>query len=620
MSKNYKRVIKANDNNDDYVCNVYINDVEYAYENLSHRSIENSDGITKKNQVIDVTTGEVIYETDKNIISTTNSKAHTYVTCCDFAKSKNMPREFVKANGRHIIEICKEKSDYLQASTGSTHEKRGIITVDKDLTLPENIKEKEDVIHWVNSMLEKYFSILNALKLPLPTSYQIHTTNGHFQMFWVLKQEIKIKTLKWSNRFYDCHGRKVAYFDNTPIWEMYMRTLRFLNIIFGGDPAFTGWQIKNMFLDDPIFIDSFKTMWNNNGSWTEQMPSKVVAYNFNKIHNSVMEHIKNPDSSKFKLLSDIMSGFGMSEYELKQLVCGNLLPTKNILTKYGINVVRKPKTDINLGRNQFVRMKTYEVIRAYKNKISMDDARILVKSALTSELKKTGRLKGTKNNGIYSENDFERDFSGTFFHATETYHGKCPYTEEQLERSRQQRISKKTHKMICMLNILEKYPKLTANITKNNRQVLILLKKQGVEIKTTKSIYDYKKELGITTTQQKLYKKNYKFIDKKYDNCIKRYNELIGAYKTINLDMIEKECLEKWEKRLNNVYDKSNDMQFKQKQRTTLKYHTLKARQKEPVEIKFDNDLLKDISLINTHKQCPLSNKHIFIDQHSIKI
>ena len=593
MPKKYRRVITPNAAGDDYICSVFIDGREYPYESLGRISSENGDGATRTDSIYDTETGEIISRRTKNIISENNSKAHNYISCCDFAKSKNMPREFVEARGRHIMDICREKSDYLQASAGSTHETRGIIVVDIDCEPPKGVSDRDEIIKRTNETLRKKFEIFKAVGIPYPTSYQIHTTNGHVQLFWALEHEVRIKTLKWTKRPENGIPRNYAYFENLPAWGRFMRVSRFLNVIFGGDPAFTCWQIKNMFLSDPVFAGSFKTVWNSDGVWSDAEPAVPVMYPFAELHGAVMSCIGDPASERFRLLGKILDGFGAGKSAIADAIRGNDIPVgKNVLERYGVkkNRADKSRADINLGRNQFVRMTTFEVVRAYKNAIHMDDARIIVRKRLEDELKKHGRLGGTKNNSAYTENDFERDFSGTYFYATATYKEAGKFSEEQNERSRSQRAAKKNYRMSVMLNILERHPELIANKDKNNRVIKELMAEEGITFKSTRPVYDYKKELGIASNQHVLYKRNYRKADQGYDARIKRYNALVSGYRTVDKEMALPETKRGWEKRIRDIYDSRNDSDFKKRIRGTLNLHTEKPRTNQDTPVDPDND------------------------------
>ena len=601
MPKNFKLETRPNLEMNGYECFVKANGCEHNYKDLKKTTSIQSDDVTCNSTYYNNTTGEIVFETTFDIISKCNRKYHLYELGCEFAKSKDIPRVYVMANDRHIIDICQDKKEYLQASSGSTHTKRGIITVDKDQEIPSSIIAMggDAVVTYVKHEIEKYFKVLEKMNFPLPTSYQIHTTNGHFQMFWVLEHEIKIKELKWSNRLFGKNERNrfYAYLDNTEMWKKYMRTTRFLNILFGGDTSFTGWQIKNMYLDDPIYNKVFRTFWNNGNGWQIEIPNEIVKCGFKKLHENVMGYVVNPNSEKFMNFCSIMSELGTNENNLKELVCEELILGNKIIEKYGVDV-KKGKTckiSINSGRNEFVRKTTFAVLREYGIGITMEEAYKIVYKRYKDALKNSGgKFKGTKNNGPYSDSDFQRDFSGTFMYGVATYRYPKKFTDEQTQRSIEQRKAKKGKNLAAILVVMENNPKLVKNTTKNNMAIKDMLEKNNVKI-GLRTIYNYKKELGITKDQTKLYKKNYKKADERHDQSIGRYNELYDAFGTVHKDNVPEEILKGWIKRMEDVYDMDMDEKFSSIKRKSLDKHTLKAKKETPIQIDFSSKLLEEI-------------------------
>ncbi len=595
--------IVPNSTHDDYVCNISIFGKQFPYSQISRSVVSN--GFENTKSFFDNTTGEILFEISSNGISENNTKVYNYLNCCEFAKNKNMPRKKIKAGKKHIIELCKENSDYLQASTGSSHDKRGIITVDIDINLPDNVDGKTQIEQYVIGFLEKRFNIVNALGLPLPTSYQIHLTNGHVQLFWVLEKEITIKKLNRKTIYDKNIEREWLYLENTFMWEKYMRVLRFLNVIFGGDPAFTGWQIKNMFLSDEIFKSSFKTIWNNKSSWSENEPKKLLKHDFYMMHELVMSYIEDPKSKKFDILCNCLTNVGIDQIRLKKFICGELLFDRQDIIRYGVKVDKNRKSDINLGRNQFVRMKTFEIIRAYDNKIPMNKCKVIVRQLLENALREHGTLKGTKNKGSYTDKDFDRDFYATYRYANLTYDKKkcgSGYTDEQRERAEKQKRAKKNARLCILLAFLEENPNLIADNSKNCEELRKLFSDYGITIKSNNTISSYKRQLSIKKDQKKLSPKNYKKADKGFDERIARQNELNQAFEKQN-KMFTHMQRQAWLRRINNLDISKKENSFKRRKRLSLKYHTIKLDTKTKLCIKANPQLYK--------KEIPVYTKQI---------
>lgn len=578
MASKYKYETVLNEAHDDYECLVHVNGKSYKFENINAISSTSPDGLFKTTTAFDTETGEIVYESTKNPISEQNSKAHTYMCSCDFAKSKKIPRIKVKANGKHIVELCKENSEYLQASTGSSHDKRGIVTVDIDTILPNGMNDPKIILEHVTHKLDERLELLRLLNIPLPSAYQVNLKNGHLQMQWFLVKEITIKTLNYT---YVPVGntnthRKSFYLENLPKWKDYMRATRFLNILFDGDPAFTGWQIKNMFLSDPVFTKSFKTFWNVNGEFVEEQPKRVAATTFKRLYSNIYEYIESTEAPKYKLLRDIAEASGVSTFMLEHLANGAVTITDSILLQNGLQHRNNDVVSLHFGRNQFTRMKTFEVIRTYRNHINMDDCRKLVKKMLVAAMKRNGVLSGTKNTGPYTEREFERDFRSAYTYAVATYKSLSAYTPEQRERAVSQIKAKKNNRLCMMLVFLEHHSELIPDTAKNAEKLMKLYSEQGITIKSRSTISTYKKNLGITKSQRKLSPKNYKFADEGYNQRAKRVNDLLSAYATIDREMLDKKKLFGWKKRIRDIYSSKMNSEFLKRKRNSSKIHKIK--------------------------------------------
>ena len=601
--KTFNYNIFPNETNDDYVCNVDINGISYPYEQIGHRVERGNDGVNTK-YIYDKTTGEILMEISQNAISEQNSKTYLQKSTSDFAKSKNMPRKKISSNNKHIIELIKENSGYLQVSTGSSHDKRGIIAADIDLKRPYGKWTHAKTKKYVLKYLKPRFEMCSALGIQLPSSFQIHLTNGHVQLFWILDDEITIKETKYKTAETPNGERSIMYLENNNMWEPYMKVMRFMNIIFGGDLAFTGWQIKNMYLTDKIYEKDFTTFWNKDNLFEETEPSKIKTFPFNKLYKTVSEYTSDLNSDKFKVLSEMMEGFGFDNTQFKTLVFSESFMSPNDAKKYRINVKtittnKSTHANIVMGRNQYVRMLTYEIIRIYQNNISHDRCKTIVKARLNAALKKYGKLGGTKNNGPYTSKDFDRDFEPTFKHARLTFNkNKCSkqgYTDEQRERAELQKRAKKNARLSTLIVILEENPSLIPDKLKNNKQIIELFKNYNIAINSPITISNYKKELGIKKDQKFLSPKNYKKADRNHDERIYHKQELDYIYENLNKEKISETSLSAWQKRIMNLDTSKIDDNFYKRKRCSLKW-LKKVQVISHKSVKFNNS--KNINIL----------------------
>lgn len=578
--KDFEYYIHENQTKDDYVCDVVIKGEHFDKTEIE-TSITCFDNV-KTRQTINNNTGEILLETQSNTISDNNTKVYSYLHSADFGKSKNVPRTKVYSGNKDIIDLCKEQSEYLQASTGTSHDKRGIITVDLDLKKPTNINTHAKTKKFVESYLQKRFALSKALGIPLPTSYQIHLTNGHVQLFWVLKKEIIIKEKNYNTIKENGKPRNFYYLDKKDLWNDYKKLLKFLSIFYDGDPAFTGWQIKNMFVSDKIYKKDFLTIWNDNGVWSETEPQTLKRYKFERLYEIIYEYISNPDSEKFKLLNRIMPPSNHKTNFTELIFVEFMLDDPKIqkqLTQKNYKTVKSTCANLKYGRNQFVRMSVYATIRAFNNKISFKYCKIIVEECLSSAIKEYKKLKGTKNNTPYTKEDFNRDFASTYNHARLTYDkNKCNpsgyYSPEQRERAECQKRTKKNARLVTLLAILYENPNLIPYTHKNSIAIIKLFKIHNIIIKSTNTISNYKKQLNINKNQTRLSPKNYKFADYIYKEKNERYAELKKAFSNVNVEDKDNSYLNKWVRRIQNLNTTYADSIFLKDKRFSIKYHT----------------------------------------------
>lgn len=533
-----RNIIIPNAERSDYTCLVRTQNGVYDRKDI-HTKVSRADG-KKTTVLIDVNTGEVLYTRSRNLVSEQNSKFHIYSTCTDFAKSKNVPRVKVKSEGRHIIDLIKEHRNYLQCSTGSTHRTRGIIAVDIDRMCGCGDMDS------IRREIEERLCVCGDLGVPMPSSYQVHKTNGHVQLFWVLDNEITINEVKTVN--VDCGGeKKAAYsFIKNENWGRYINAMRFLSTVLGGDPQFTGWQIKNMFftpdVNEMVFFGEFCTIWRNGDCWTETEPTKVETCTFESIDSVVDVFMTNPSDELLGNLMEIVSKHGGSRdsvvFGLK--MCSGFRMSADAKSFYNVSEsdvdescdanFRVDAEMVNMGRNQFVRMKTLEVIRRKQGKVSREWCYAVVKREFDKAVR-DGIIKGTfDHEREYTESDFDRDFDSTYDYGVNNYKS-MQWSDEQRDTAAKTNRSKKTRKLALLIGILEEHPNLIRNTAKNNREIIDIFKElYDIEIKTVNTVSNYKRELKLKDKQKKVGKRNYRSIAKRSESSEEYYESVKNVY------------------------------------------------------------------------------------------
>ena len=562
-----RNIIKPNESGTDYVCYVHTKDGVYNKRDI-RTNVSRGNG-RKTTTYVDSSTGEVIYTRSVELVSDANSKFHIYSTCTDFAKSKNVPRIKVKSNGRHVCDINREYCTYLQCSTGATHRTRGIVAVDID-HLP--IDRTNDVVSEVRGLLEKRMGICKPLSIPLPSSYQIHCTNGHVQVFWVLDKEVVINDTRINEvECDDGSKRKMYTFLKNDNWGKYMNIMRFLSILLGGDPQFTGWQIKNMFFTpdakENVFAGEFRTIWRKGDEWVDSIPDEIEKCSFGDLDSVVDVFMSNPDDSLLSGFYDVASEYGIRTDSILMglKLCSGFRMSKQAKDFYNITdedidkscdvKFRADAELVNMGRNQFVRMKTLEVIRRRRNKLTREYCYDVVKKEFAKAIK-DGILKGTfDKDREYTDSDFDRDFDCTFDYGTNNYKNLM-WSDKQRETAAKTNRSKKTRKLALLIEILDRNPSLIRNTARNNRKIIDLFKSEyDIEIKTVNTISSYKRELKLKDSQSRIGKRNYRAIAKR-SNESETYSESMKSVYTKMSDkgfFYDSAMLDAWRRRIENV-------------------------------------------------------------------
>ena len=155
--------------------------------------------------------------------------------------------DLISTDIQSFWEYCR---NYRQVSTGILHNYRNVIVGDFDIPFTETtIKELE-------AACVKY-------EIPHFTYLEKHLDTEHYQIGWVLDEPI--------------------YVGNSRGQQIYDETIRFVKVIFGCDPMFRGWWIKN-----PNCKDFTKTYWfNDNVNRLELIQS--IGYTYYTLFNKRKE-------------------------------------------------------------------------------------------------------------------------------------------------------------------------------------------------------------------------------------------------------------------------------------------------------------------------------------------
>lgn len=140
-----------------------------------------------------------------------------------------------------LYELCR---DYRQVSAGKNHYERQVIVGDFDIDFEANTIDSLNYICEVNN-------------IPHFTYLERHLDSNHYQVGWVLDQPLIVK---------NCYGRFT--FEHI----LYLDLIKKIAQLFGSDPNYKGWWIKNpncerltdaRWFNDTVSKDAFLTAFEN---------------------------------------------------------------------------------------------------------------------------------------------------------------------------------------------------------------------------------------------------------------------------------------------------------------------------------------------------------------------
>ena len=455
-------------------------------------------------------TGEELFKrkaTRKNSIKT---KCWIYNNTNNVAKDKSLVRVNQHQNYNNIMQYFEQNSEYLQVSAGLNHTVREDVVVDIDDFIgnweTKKDYEKTSIVH---SKLKKKFKVLNELGFPLPSLFQIHIKNGHAQLHYILEKSVKVYKIYQSKR-------GVLVYEKTEDWYKYRDIIRFVAYILDGDLMFTGWQIKNPCISDERISNDFITYWNIDGTFMPIIPPSAgcSVIGFSELYENVKKYMdfKNPDNYA-KLYGVLKKNKGVGNDDLFRFASYNMNCFNGDETFFGVNVLSK-RSELSttnkksencdklldehmywksLSRNEFTRKYAMKLVRDSKNTIDMETAKVLVWKKLNSMLGSDGCLDGTVRRETYGDSEFERDFTGAFTYAKNTYNKEYGgWNEKDRKTSLASRQYKKGLCIIKLFLEIHKNKNLALDTLENNK---VLCKAIGV--KSVRTVSNYKKELGL---------------------------------------------------------------------------------------------------------------------------
>lgn len=468
------------------------------------------DGGSAYNVYTDRETGEYVFRRKTSRRSSSKTKCWLYNNTSNVAKDKSLHRVNRRQDYGSIMEYFDDNSEYLQVSAGLNHCVREDIVVDIDDFIGDfETKADYERTRVVHSRLKKRFAVLSDLGFPLPSLFQIHITNGHAQLHYILEYPVKVYHIYQNSR-------GVLVYRKTPEWYKYRDLIRFTAYLLDGDMMFTGWQIKNPCISDGRLSDDFITYWNAGGAFMPFMrPScGCVRHCFDDLHSCMAKFMDFRNSEEYARLYSVLNrrkGVGSDElfrFASSHMNCFNDREAVFGLRESRSAELRKANADAerrdrmvdelcywrSLSRNAFTREYTMKLIRDSKNTIEMDAARSVVWNKLNSITGDDGCLDGTIRREEYCDAEFERDFCGAFTYARDTYSKEYGgWCDKDRSRSAETRRYARCMKMIRMFLCIKDNAEMAADTLAGNAALCPV-----IGVRSVRTVSSYKRELGIS--------------------------------------------------------------------------------------------------------------------------
>lgn len=465
----------------------------------------------------------------KNLTDSDIRRKNYALVTTDVAERKGEPSRKVKARkGEDVLQVWRRFDGYLQVSTGIRRTVRDMLVVDVDTC---------DCIPY-GRVLENIEDICVLLDFPLPSFYQLHLDNGHFQLYWLFKESIRIKG----------GGEECA-----KLHEDYKKLLKSAARVMFGDIKYTGWQCKNIFYTDK---SKYKTFWNGDTLWCEEEPAHVQRYSFREMFDKLFGSLRSIGDDELAEL-----------YSLSNM-CGTYQSVSDFKKKLGISNendadVRsesrkeraKERAEMikskSAGRNEYVRMMTYSFVRETVRRGSLNECKSYVYSKLLEF--KSDNPKAEP----YTDEEFNRDCSMAYNDAVTNFDKNLcgrAYNDKQISNSAEMRAKLKTLNILRMYLLLRGNIRLVPNKSSNNKAVAFAL---GVD---SRSVREYKNEIKIGKHTVSLTRETERAVRVLFDNYFSYCGSLMDAYKNMcedgyfTLDKYKGKESE-WLDRIRKVYD-----------------------------------------------------------------
>ena len=507
----FKNEARWSDELGKYVDGIIVNDV--FYDSFSYTKYVEHVGTTHYvTNYVSSLTGEVLYSVKRSTLGRNKSKCWLDNNTSNVAKDKMLKRVNVKQDCSDILEYFDKYSDYMQVSAGLNHTVREDIIVDiDDFVELDPAREYDENVTAMQMAIRKKMGILFELGIPMPSMFQIHTRNGHAQLHYILDRSVKVYNIYVDGKSGILMERKTAD------WDRYRDVLRFFAFLLGGDQHYTGWQIKNPCVTDPVFVNEFITYWNDGRDFCSIVkPGYVRKYAFDDLYSYVDRYVGKGVADNYDRFLSVLFRRGVAESEpafleyayntLKCFASGNGFARKKcsgMVSSIGRDVTSMESSERahrersyleNLSRNGFVREYTIGLVRKSRNTIDREWCRKEVRGALRDIIGDIGYMNGTVNKGDYSDDEFDRDFNGAYDYATANYdESVSQWTDTDRERSLEYRRMRKYSRMVALVSFLLDNPERVDDNNANNKAGA-----DAAGLKSARTVSSYKRELGIS--------------------------------------------------------------------------------------------------------------------------
>lgn len=382
----------------------------------------------------------------------------------------------------NFLELCHEYKDYTAIGTGYTRNLRNLLVMDIDV----------DVTRYDNKQALNGLLLLFAEHDSLPDFYIFNSESRHVQLQWLI-QNLNYKEIDWTVVDRVRHelesdeqkDREIPYkkIDFTKISDEGMKyrkfTLAMCDIVKNkrkfGDKNFTFWKAKNpmsalygisgLELKIPYFKDG-EIMFLEQGEMIDLFSTKECRDRYFSNAPSI--------DAIYRKLDEIMSPLMMaiSDSKVKDIVDGE---ETDDCKKNG----KKEKAEAEgceNSRNSYVletgRKNTWRIARKMGCRNASEINEELMSRLYSESLSETkkmyrdrdrkygGNWPGTSNHSYYSDIEFDKTFKSAFDFAVSNFTNSL-YSDEDREKSRVSRGTRRSINILEVLRVSDEYPNLS---------------------------------------------------------------------------------------------------------------------------------------------------------------